>query len=131
MKSSNFQSTMSNLTAISNSSIATLTASANKSASAGLLGQNQSPTICINQNIESASPSNLYIYNHSKEASTSNDSSFLDNKLCHQIGTNLSDLSVCWHKMDNVESCESCGKPFYEGLIIFQMKIFFSTSLSP
>jgi hypothetical protein len=36
----------------------------------------------------------------------------------HQIGTNLSDLSVCWHKPTWPEQCSKCGEPYYTGRFI-------------
>lgn len=33
----------------------------------------------------------------------------------HQIGTNLADLSVCWHKPTWPEQCFKCGEPYYTG----------------
>ncbi len=35
------------------------------------------------------------------------------NSCKHQIGTNLSELSVCWHKMTWPDNCNRCGEPFY------------------
>ena len=32
----------------------------------------------------------------------------------HQIGTNLADLTVCWHKLSLPEHCVKCGEPFYK-----------------
>ena len=32
----------------------------------------------------------------------------------HQIGTNLADLTVCWHKLGLPEHCVKCGEPFYK-----------------
>ena len=31
----------------------------------------------------------------------------------HQIGTNLADLAVCWHKMN--ENCKKCKGVIYDG----------------
>lgn len=36
----------------------------------------------------------------------------------HQIGTNLVELSVCWHKTTWSEHCHKCGEPFYKGLYL-------------
>ena len=33
----------------------------------------------------------------------------------HKIGTNLADLSVCWHRTSMPDNCQFCGHPFYEG----------------
>lgn len=84
--------------------VATLAANANKSASAGVLGE--SATLC-NQSLElKTSPPNFCL--------PVTPSPVLEcAKISHQIGTNLADLSVCWHKMENVEACKKCGRPFY------------------
>ncbi len=36
------------------------------------------------------------------------------NSFSHQIGTNMSELSVCWHKTTDKHECTQCGEPFYE-----------------
>lgn len=100
-------------------SIATLTANASKSASAGLMGQvgRAYETTCI---ADLKSPSNFCLHS----SSTAGDSSsILDSKLSHQIGTNLTDLSVCWHKMENFEACRKCGKTLYDGTYISSNKL--------
>lgn len=38
----------------------------------------------------------------------------VNEQIQHQIGTNLADLSVCWHKTTWPEHCIKCGEPFYK-----------------
>ena len=35
----------------------------------------------------------------------------------HQIGTNLAEQSVCWHRVSMSDNCQFCGHPYYEGLL--------------
>jgi hypothetical protein len=72
--------------------------------------------VCVSPNmISNASNDNTFTSN---EFNNNNNNKNLKNGLTlntHQIGTNLSELSVCWHKMSASDVCENCGEPFYEG----------------
>ena len=71
--------------------------------------------VCVSPNLTSNASSNNKI--NSNEFNNNNNNN-LKNGLTlnkHQIGTNLSELSVCWHKMSSSDVCEKCGEPFYEG----------------
>ena len=56
-------------------------------------------------------------YNNIHNNNNKNDES-IDSFNIHQIGTNLADLSVCWHKMSLSDQCGKCGLPFYKGYLI-------------
>lgn len=71
--------------------IANLAANANKPASAGLLGKQLSN---LNQTNEPTSTFCL------KNQTVNKGSTIFEDKLSHQIGTNLTDLSACWQKMN-------------------------------
>lgn len=77
-----------------NNSVANLAAAANKSASDGLMSSIGSSATGTNSEFKKTI--NFCHNNHHHM-----DGSVLDGKLSHQIGTNLTDLSVCWHKIEN------------------------------
>lgn len=105
------------LNAILNAASLAASASATKSASAGIfspiINNKNKQDFLNNQETESNhfctyNPSCLN--NHTNFNSNDDESFIKDNKLLHQIGTNLVDLSVCWHKMAKKEKCNKCGK---------------------
>lgn len=49
-----------------------------------------------------------------KKVTSCMNSSLVNEEIQHQIGTNLADLSVCWHKMTWPEHCTKCNEPFYK-----------------
>lgn len=96
----------------------TIAASAKLSASAGIYTK---PTaskaeylngLGVNANSETALPiSSIHncLNNHTlfKSETLGQQDTFLNDKLLHQIGTNLVDLSVCWHKMSLPDKCDA------------------------
>ena len=96
---------------------AALVAKAGTNASAGigastiddksLEGQRKRVTTCMN-NINPNASSNI-------NSECNKITGSCDNKQ-HQIGTNLAELSVCWHKTSWPEQCARCGEPFYKGI---------------
>ncbi len=83
---------MNNFSAIA----AAVAAAANRNASAGI-------------GIESKPSTNTC----SHASNDSNDKDNESNQKQHQIGTNLADLTVCWHRTTSSECCNKCGQPFY------------------
>ena len=83
---------MNNFSAIA----AAVAAAANRNASAGI-------------GIERKSSSSVCTHASNEFNDAENDS----NQKQHQIGTNLADLTVCWHRTNTSESCHKCGQPFY------------------
>lgn len=75
--------------------VANLAANANKPASAGLLGRQLSD---LNQTGE-FKPTSTFCLN-TQSVAVDTESKIFDDKLSHQIGTNLTDLSACWQKMN-------------------------------
>jgi hypothetical protein len=80
---------------------AAVTSATNANASAGIFNYNTSvksekPKILLSQ-LKRA---------HSDECASSES---------HQIGTNLAEQSVCWHRVAMSDNCQRCGHPFYEG----------------
>ncbi|CAF0839497.1 unnamed protein product [Brachionus calyciflorus] len=98
---------------------ATITASANLSASAGIYSKpntsSQFKSSGLNTDtaeVSSLSPlltTNTCLNSHTlfKSESFDDKDTFLNDKLLHQIGTNLVDLSVCWHKMSEEKALNS------------------------
>ena len=85
---------------------AAVSSATNANASAGIFNYNTSvkcekPKMSLSQ-VKRA---------HSDECASSGDS--------HQIGTNLADQSVCWHRVSMSDNCQNCGHPYYEGKFIF------------
>ena len=80
---------------------AAVSSAANSNASAGIFNYN-SPKNELNK-------SKLMINKKSQESPS--EPCHVDS---HQIGTNLADLSVCWHRVSMSDNCKSCGQPFYE-----------------
>jgi hypothetical protein len=80
---------------------------------------NQQQQICILSSENAASSGGkegVAKFCLSHTSSTNSDEATSSNNIAHQIGTNLAELTVCWHKMDiNTEECSKCGKPFYDG----------------
>ena len=106
-----------NFTAIA----ASIAASANANASAGIAGTaNRSAAMGTDENRRS-----MCIHNVLKRGSDLNSLTARgdrppssDMHSLHQIGTNLADLSVCWHKISSFpDHCEKCGGAFYKGLL--------------
>jgi len=96
---------------------AAVSSATNANASAGIFNYNTSvksekPKISLSQVKRS----------HSDECASSPDS--------HQIGTNLVEQSVCWHRVPLSDNCQKCGHPFYEGKrknynrLLFRLSIF-------
>lgn len=81
-----------------------------KSASAGIVGETGSSTNGVKKagNCSRLDES----CSHCEEETTTHDD---EKSLVHQIGTNLADLSVCWHKLSSPDACGRCGQPFYDG----------------
>ena len=97
---------MNNLSAFT----ATLAASANKSASAGIISDsNPSNDINSNNRKTACTHSDAFDCVHTEDSSENG-----NQLLMHQIGTNLADLSVCWHKLNISDTCQKCSMPFYE-----------------
>jgi len=92
---------------------AALVAKAGTNASAGIganLTSKQESTTTARKRVTSCTNS----FNNLNHQSTDSDQLEATNSCRHQIGTNLSDLSVCWHKMTWPEHCNKCGEPFYK-----------------
>ena len=101
---------------------AVVNAAANRNASEGILNNNN------NTHSQTSNKRFVCTHSHANETSSSNDAGLINNDLTkkllisndnnnthHQIGTNLFDLTVCWHKVDMSDVCDNCGHPFYEG----------------
>jgi hypothetical protein len=73
--------------------------------------------VCSSPKIISNASTNNNIIINSNESNHNNNINIKNGLTLntHQIGTNLSELSVCWHKMSSSDDCEKCGEPFYEG----------------
>jgi hypothetical protein len=94
---------------------------ANTNASAGIGAFN---FFNYNKNTSNNIPINSDINNIKRIMCTHNNNNFENKSISsndlkesinlHQIGTNLSDLSVCWHKM-NADSCKNCNETLYKG----------------
>ena len=81
---------MNNNNTVAALTIANLAANANKPASAGLLSN-------LNQTNE-LKPTSTFCLKNNQSLNTG--STIFEDKLSHQIGTNLTDLSACWQKMN-------------------------------
>jgi Ras association domain-containing protein 2/4 len=90
---------MNSLTAIA----AAVTSAAQANASAGI----------FNYNISNTPPAKAIIKTNSTGDSQHIQECYSEAHH-HQIGTNLADLSVCWHKVTLPDNCQFCGHPFYE-----------------
>ena len=112
---------------------AVVNAAANRNASEGILNNN-------NNNTHSQTNNKRFVctHSHANETSSLNDADLIkkllisndnNNNAHHQIGTNLFDLTVCWHKVDMSDVCDNCGHPFYEGkhlLFVLANKTFYA-----
>lgn len=106
-----------NLTALA----AAVAASANTNASAGIGALNLFNHNKNNNNNSSNCNSSAATKLNASTTLTSNLNEFNKRIICinktseitlHQIGTNLVDLTVCWHKMN--DNCNKCNEPIYK-----------------
>lgn len=91
-----------NITALA----AAVAASANTNASAGI-GTSNHFNKTTNNNAFNIHHKRVNCINNSLDKNSDN------SQIVHQIGTNLVNLTVCWHKMN--DNCSKCNEPIYKG----------------
>jgi hypothetical protein len=114
---------------------AAITASASKNASAGIAAASSFSSNVESDKIKRANNNFMCIHTTNNILNTKCDASSVESEqlqnlnrksigdissdqqqtlIGHQIGTNLNDLTVCWHKMPSSEECTKCGQPYYK-----------------